>query len=599
MTATPSRIRRHPSRIASLFGNAAILATVFFALSASSISAQAPTAKPRPRLAPESIAPQRPKLVVLLVVDQMRGDYVDKFRGQWSGGLKRLVDEGAWYRAAAYPYAATETCVGHSTISTGAFPSTHGMIANQWWDRGSQKSVTCTADPTVQNIGYAGTPTKGGDSAARMLMPSFAEELKFQTGGATRIVTFSLKARAAITLAGHQGAATWFENGGWVTSSAYGTKPFIETYAKEHPVAEDYGKTWKLALPESEYLYDEKAFGAATPPGWTLTFPHALRGSSDSTKPDADFYNQWSTSPYSDDYLTHLAEAAIDSLGLGKSGAADFLGVSYSAIDYVGHRFGPRSREIQDILITLDRNLGELFAHLDRKIGRGNYIVALSADHGAVPIPDDMARTGVDAGILHLPELKAAIVKALEPFNFPKPASAQDTQFPIANISSGDLYFDPSVYDRIRDTAGAMQAVSDAAMSVPGVAAVYWSEDLQNSAPTQDRIRAAVKTSFLASRSGDLYFVPKPYWLIDSSPKDHYSGGTGHGAPYNYDQHVPVLLMGFGIQSGEYFREVTPADIAPTLAALCGVTLAPRDGHILAEALATRPAARPRPAPAP
>ena len=584
------------------------LALFFTALSvtAATSRAQTPAAKPKPKppAEPAAAQTQHPKLVVLLVVDQMRADYVDKFRGQWSGGLKRLVDEGAWYRAAAYPYAATETCVGHSTISTGSFPSTHGMVANQWWDRASQKTTTCTADSSVQNIGYAGTPTKGGDSAVRMLMPSFAEELRFQTGGATRIVTFSLKARAAITMAGHKGdAATWFENGGWVTSSVYGTMPFIETYAKEHPVSEDYGKTWKLSLPESDYFYDEKAFGASTPPGWTLEFPHALRGGTDSTKPDADFYNQWSTSPYSDDYLTHLAEAAVDSLGLGKSGATDFLGVSYSAIDYVGHRYGPRSREIQDILITLDRSLGELFAHLDRKVGRGNYVVALSADHGAVPIPEDMARTGVDAGLLHLPELKAAIVKALEPFNFPKPTNAQDAQFPIASISSGDLYFDPSIYEHIRDTSGAMQAITDAAMSVPGVGAIYWSEDLQNSAPTQDRIRAAVKASFLPGRSGDLYFVPKPYWLIDSSLKDSKpSGGTGHGAPYNYDQHVPVLLMGYGIQPGEYFREVTPADIAPTLAALTGVTLAPRDGHILAEALATatKPtAARPRPASTP
>ncbi len=584
MTATPSPTRLNPHQIAFLRRNAALLAALILALFASSISAQAPAAKPKPKTAPESTAVPRPKLVVLLVVDQMRADYVDKFRGQWTGGLKRLVDEGAWYRAAAYPYAATETCVGHSTISTGSFPSTHGMIANQWWDRASQKLVTCTADPSVQNSGYAGTPAKGGDSAIRMLMPSFAEELKFQTGGATRVVTFSLKARAAITMAGHKGdAATWFDNGGWVTSSAYGTIPFIETYAKAHPIKEDYGKTWKLALPENDYLYDEKATGAVAPAGWTLTFPHSLRGKGDSAEPDVEFYEQWATSPYADDYLTQLAETAVDSLGLGKSGATDFLGVSYSSIDYVGHSFGPRSREIQDILITLDRNLAELFAHLDRKVGRGNYVVALSADHGAVPVPEDMAKTGVDAGLLHVPELQDKIEKALEPFNFPKPA--------IARVTSGDLYFVPAIYDHIRDTTGAMQAVNDAAMSVPGVGAIYWSEDLQNSPLSQDRLRAAVKTSFLASRSGDLYFVPKPYWLVDGTAVGKSrTYGTGHGSPYNYDQHVPVLLMGFGIQPGEYFREVTPADIAPTLAALCGVTLAPRDGHILTEALATKPA---------
>lgn len=611
MTSVSSHARRNHSVRFSIFlrRNAALLATLLVALVASSLSAQTPPPdpKPTPKRASGSTSAPHPKLVVLLVVDQMRGDYIDKFRYQWTGGLKRLVDEGAWYRAAAYPYAATETCVGHSTISTGSFPMTHGMIANQWWDRASQKTVTCTADSSVKNSGYAGAvPTTPGDSAVRMLMPSFAEELKFQTGGATRVVTFSLKARAAITMAGHKAdAATWVDGNGLVTSSAYGTMPFIETYAIEHPLKQDYGKTWKLALPESEYLYDEKATGAAPPAGWDLTFPHALRGKGNSPESDNDFYDQWATSPYADDYLTDLAEAAVDSLGLGKSGATDFLGVSYSSIDYVGHHFGPRSREIQDILITLDRNLADLFAHLDRKVGRGNYVVALSADHGGTPVPEDLARTGIDAGFLDVSELKDKIVKALEPFNFPKSANVDPQKYPIAKITSGDLYFASGVYEHIRDTAGAMQAVTDAAKSVPGVGGVYWSDHIQNSPLSQDRIRAAVRTSFLASRSGDLYFVPKPYWLVEGSkPANPHATGTGHGGPYNYDQHVPVLLMGFGIQPGEYFREVTPADIAPTLAALTGVTLAPRDGHILVEALTTKsaPAPRPRtatPAPAP
>ncbi len=225
--------------------------------------------------------PAHPKLVVMIVVDQMRGDYVDKLRGQWTGGLKRLVEEGAWFHDAAYPYAATETCVGHATISTGAFPASHGMIANAWWDRDQQKMVTCTSDPNAKNVAYAGGSTKGGDSAVRMLLPSFAEELKFQTAGGTRVVTFSLKARAAITLAGHKAdAATWLDSstGAWVTSSAYGTMPFVEEFANKHPLSEDYGKTWSLSLPESAYFYDEKATGAAPPNGWSASFPHALRG---------------------------------------------------------------------------------------------------------------------------------------------------------------------------------------------------------------------------------------------------------------------------------------------------------------------------------
>jgi predicted AlkP superfamily pyrophosphatase or phosphodiesterase len=531
-------------------------------------------------------SPQRPKLVVLLVVDQMRGDYVDKFRGQWTGGLRRLVDEGAWFRDAAYPYAATETCVGHATISTGALPATHGMVANAWWDRDTQKMVTCTADPNAKNSGYAGAAAKGGDTAWRMLVPSFAEELKFQTGGATRVVTFSLKARAAITMAGHKAdAATWFDGGGWMTSSAYGTMPFVEDYAKAHPVKADYGKTWRLSLPESAYWYDEKATGAGPPEGWELSFPHALRGKAAAAEPDAAFYEQWASSPFADTYLTRLAETAVDQLGLGKSGATDFLGVSYSSIDYVGHEFGPRSREIQDILITLDKDLGDLFAHLDKKVGRENYVVALSADHGVVPIPEDMAKTGADAGILHLPDVQEKIEKALEPFNYPKPA--------IVRIADSGIYFAPGLYDRLNQDGTAMEAVSDAALSQPGVAAVYWSDEIEGRPATQDPIRTAFADGYFAGRSGDLFIVPKPYWLVDGTPAGKTrTYGTGHGTPYNYDQHVPILLMGYGIQPGDYYREVTPADIAPTLATLCGITLAPRDGHVLAEAL-TKPAARP------
>jgi predicted AlkP superfamily pyrophosphatase or phosphodiesterase len=533
----------------------------------------------RAQITKTSKTPQRPKLVVLLVVDQMRGDYVDKFRGQWTGGLKRLVAEGAWFQDAAYPYSATETCVGHATISTGAFPATHGIVANGWWDRETQKMVTCTADPNAKNSGYAGTAAKGGDTAWRMLLPSFAEELKFQTGGATRVVTFSLKARAAITMAGHKAdAATWFDNGGWMTSSAYGTMPFVEEYAKAHPVKADYGKTWSLSLPESAYWYDEKATGAGPPSGWGPAFPHALRGKDDASEPDAEFYEQWASSPFADTYLTRLAEVAVDQLGLGKSGATDFLGVSYSSVDYVGHEFGPRSREIQDILITLDNDLGELFAHLDKKVGRRNYVVALTADHGVVPIPEDMAKTGVDAGVLHLPELQERIEKSLEPFNLPKPA--------IARIASGEIYFAPGVYDRLRDVGGAMQAISDAALSQRGVSAVYFAEEIQGRPATQNPMRSAFADGYFAGRSGDLFVVPKPYWLTDSTPAGKSrSYGTGHGTPYHYDQHVPILLMGFGIQPGKYLREVTPADIAPTFASLCGITLAPRDGHVLAEAL--------------
>jgi predicted AlkP superfamily pyrophosphatase or phosphodiesterase len=557
-----------------IFAAAVLLGLILPFSSTACAQAASPAAKPSKTLA-------KPKLVVLLVVDQMRGDYVDKFSFQWTGGLKRLLTEGAWFRDAAYPYAATETCVGHSTISTGAFPATHGMVANAWWDRSEKKVVTCTSDPDpgVKNIGYTGATPKGADTAWRMAVPAFAEELKFQTGGATRVVTFSLKARAAISMAGHKAdAATWFDSGAWVTSTPYGTLPFLNDPAKSHPAKADFGKTWSLSLPENVYWYGEKALGAVPPDGWELTFPHPLRGKSGAGEPDGAFYEQWASSPYADTALTALAEEAVDALHLGNSNGTDFLAVSYSSVDYVGHEFGPRSREIQDVLIRLDKDLGNLFAHLDEKVGRGNYVVAFSADHGVVPIPEDMQQTGADAGVLHLPEVQERIEKALEPFNYAKPA--------IARITGSDIYFVPGVYEKLLHDHAAMQAVLDAALAQPGVAAVYRAEELRDRPATQSPTLRAFALSYFPGRSGDLFILPKPYWLMDGTPVGKLrSYGTGHGVPYNYDQHVPVLLMGFGIQPGQYFQPVTPADIAPTVAALCGITLSSRDGHVLAEAL--------------
>ena len=565
-------------RIARL---AAILIVLMVLGPLASAQSKSPAAKP-----PKT--PPRPKLVVLLIVDQMRADYVDKFRGQWTGGLKRLVEEGAWFRDAAYPYAATETCAGHATISTGALPATHGMISNEWFDRELQKTVTCTDDSKVKNLGYAGAGVTGGNSASKMLVPAFADELKFQTGSGTRVVTFSLKARAAITMGGRLGdAVTWFDAdvGAWTTSSAYPVAAFVEEFAKAHPAASDYGKTWAPMLPASAYLYDATATGAVPPAGLGAAFPHPLRGKPDSTGPDPVFYCQWETSPYADTYLTRIAETAVDKVELGTRAGTDFLAVSYSSVDYVGHAFGPRSWEIQDVLVRLDQDLAELFAHLDKKVGRGNYVVALSADHGVVPIPEDMQKSGMDAGWLNVESVKEGIEKSLEPFNYAKPA--------VAKVGARGVYFTPGTYAKLKTDPAALRSVLEAIQSVPGVAHVYRAEELEDRPATQSPMLNAEAASFLKTRSGDLLIVPKPYWPWDSStltsPRQY---GTTHGTPNYYDQRVPVLLMGFGVQPDEYFQAITPTDIAPTLAALCGITLAPRDGRVLAEALKNSSARR-------
>ena len=540
----------------------------------------------------------KPKLVVILVVDQMRGDYIDKFQQQWTGGLKRLVNEGAWFHEAAYPYGATETCVGHSTISTGAFPSSHGMVANEWWDREQQKDITCTADASVRNLAYGGAnaaaasnpagnvpnsaPNVAGDSAGKMLIPAFAEELKFQSGAGTRVVTLSLKARAAITLAGHQAdSVTWWDGatGLWQTSSAYPQAPFIAEFVKLHPVTEDYGKTWAPLLAESAYLYDKTAFNAGPPPGYGTTFPHPLRGAPESSAPDHTFYLQWATSPYAETYLAHMASDAVDKLELGRGPSVDFLSVSFSSVDYVGHTFGPRSWEVQDELVRLDRDLAEFFAHLDKTVGRDKYVVAFSSDHGVAPVPEDLRRTGIDAGRLNLAEVKNRIEQALDPFHYAKPA--------VSAVDGADVYFTPGTYAKLKGDQRPLQEVIEAIQRTPGVAHVYQAEELEDRPATSNPIRAAEAAGFFKSRSGDLLIVPKPYWIWDySAPgKPSRTGGTSHGTPYYYDQRVPVILMGSGIRRGKYYEPATPADIAPTLATLCGITLATHDGRTLYEAL--------------
>jgi hypothetical protein len=426
-----------------------------------------------------------------------------------------------------------------------------------------------------------------------MKLPAFAEELKFQSGRETRVVTFSLKARSAITLAGHKAdGATWLDmsTGSWVTSSPYGTLPCIVTMVEQHPITRDYGKTWSPSLPTSAYLYDKNATGARALNGWTTSFPHVLRSKEGATAPDATFFEQWATSPFADSYLTKMAEATVDSLNLGNTAGTDYLGVSFSTLDLVGHAFGPRSWEIQDILVRLDQELGELFAHLDQQVGKGNYIVALTADHGVAPIPADMQAAGFDAGVLDLTELKDKIEWALGPFNYPDPS--------VAKIAGNDVYFTPGTYEKLKQDAAARKALTEVVDKIPGVAGIFWAEELSGGTKNLSAARMAAELSYFPGRSGDLFVLQQPYWLTDSSAdgSKRYTG-TGHGTPYYYDQRVPILLMGFGVKPGEYFDPVTPADIAPTFAALTGVTLATHDGRVLSEGLATAPASAKRPAP--
>ncbi len=542
----------------------------------------APLAAAPARQAPAPNVSTRPRLVVVLVVDQMRADYVEKYGGQWKAGLARLLREGAWFREAAYPYVDTVTCAGHTTISTGSFPSTHGMVGNAWLNRADGKMVGCVEDASAPLVGYQ-RPVQAGAGPSRLVVPTFSDELRVQTSPTPRVVTLSLKDRTAIVLAGHRGdAVTWFDIGQhtWTTSAFYGTAPvpFVKQYTDQHPVDSQLRLVWTRLLAPQNYAFPDDTEGEVPPAGWSTSFPHPLEVPG---KTGAD-YARWEESPFSDEYLEGLAEAAVDALHLGGRASTDFLAISFSALDLVGHAFGPRSEEVEDLLARLDLTVGKLLAHLDASVGAGRYVVALSADHGVAPVPEEMQRQGLPAGRASADAVVQAIDRALDGALGPHPHATR--------IFGNDVYLSPTDREGLGRDRGAIAQVAGAAEAQAGVARVLWTADLRNRVPNDDPLARAAAFGYFPDRSGDLLVIPKPYWfLLPGSPKQMATAiGTTHGSPYPYDQRVPVILMGPGIKAGDYLGAVTPADIAPTLALLCGITLAHPDGRPLIEAVAAK-----------
>lgn len=514
-------------------------------------------------------AQEPPRLVLLLSIDQMRNDYIDKYGSHWTGGLRRLVTQGARFVQAAYPYLNTVTCAGHATMSTGTFPSTHGMVLNAWWDRAAGKEVACTDDASVQSISYHSPGAKsGGNSASLLRTHTFADELRGQASRPPHIVTVSMKPRSAIMLAGRQGdAVLWYESaGGFTTSTAFTDRPtpFVEAFVKANPL--DLDGEWTKLLPESDYLDTDDAVGEQAPAGWTKTFPHAIR----SKTTDGREIINWAWTPRADAYLARFALSAVDALKMGQTPGIDYLAVSFSVLDGVGHNFGPRSHEVQDVLFRLDRTIGELLDGLDKRVGAGRYVVALTGDHGVAPVPEQAARLGLDSGRVDLRAVAARIEELLS-------ARLGPGQY-VSRVEYTDLYFAPGVFDKLRANEAILREVIAAIAGVPGIARVLRSDHLMDPEASDDPVVKAARLSQFAGRSGDLVLVPKAYWLMST-------GTTTHGTYYGYDQHVPVVLFGAGIRPGRYWQAASPADIAPTLAALCGITMARTDGHVLADAL--------------
>ena len=505
---------------------------------------------------PGATAVRRP-LVVVVVVDQLSTQHLEAYGSKFTAGLRRLIDEGAWFRQAAYPYLNTVTCAGHSTIGTGALPYRHGMVLNAWWNRDAGRTNPCTSDAGVKNIGYTGTPT-GGDSAAALLAPTLAQRLREQNG---RAVALSLKPRSAISLGGRNpNAVVWFdERHGWATSTAFTETPidWVQSFIDANPLEADRGRAWDRVLPAAAYTGPDDGPGERTPSGWTRVFPHVLGN------PAEQFLLHWQRSPFANDYLGRMAAHAVDTLDLGRGSAVDFLGVSFSTLDLVGHQYGPASHEVQDVLFRLDRTVGRLLDHLDARLGKDGYVLALSSDHGVAPVPEQSG-----GGRQPSSEILAAIDQALSPIFGPGKY--------VAHSAYTDIYLAPGVLDRLKASPQATAAVLDALRALPGIAAAYRSDEV--SAPairqsTDPALRAAALSHY-PPRSGDIIVIPRENWLLSTA-------ATTHGTLYPYDQRVPVIFFGAGVAAGARQDAATPADIAPTLATLAGVTFTTPDGSAI------------------
>lgn len=521
--------------------------------------------------APADTTYERPRLVVMIVVDQMRADYIELYGHQWSKGLRRLVDTGASFPLARYPYSLTLTCAGHATISTGTVPSTHGMIANGWYSRELRKNVTCTEDASLTSVPFGGRKGVEKHGPGYLKAQTFSDELRIQAARPSTAVGLSLKARSALTLAGHASPTTyaiWEEDDGtWATSTAYTTTawPVVDRYAAAHPVAAEYGQAWTRLLPEAEYLFSDVAPGEPA----RNTFPH--RFESKTGTPDLEFAALWERSPMSDRALGQLAQHLVRELKMGQTPGTDVLGIGFTATDLVGHAFGPHSHEVQDTLVRLDVTIGELLDTLDQVVGRDRYVVALSSDHGVALVPEQNSAAGGRAGRYTTTAVRGAIETALQSFLGAGPH--------VTTVSDAQVYLTPGTLARVLATAGAREAVTRAITGVEGPARVLWADELSASTPTDDPILRAARLSYVPDRSGDMLVVPAPHFMTRST------GGTTHGTPYAYDQRVPVIFAGAGIRPGRYLVPATPADIAPTLAHLVGITMAKVDGQVLTDAV--------------
>jgi len=522
---------------------------------------------------------EQPKLVLQITVDALRGDFPTRYYDRLSeNGFRYLWDNGTVFADAHHNHANTETIVGHATLATGAHPSVHGMIGNVWYDRSKGRTVYNIEDDnyTLLSAG-AGVDQDAeidstqkaaksdGRSPSAILVTTFGDELAIHTGGMANVYAVSIKDRGAVSMAGHAGKAFWFSkaSGEFVTSNYYyDSYPDWVTRWNAQKLAAAYsGKSWNLLYDQVDYLFgdaDDRPWETDLA-GFGRTFPHPF-GTADGKY----FTTLLTLSPAGDQLTLDFAKTLIANEQLGKDDVPDFLGVSFSSTDYVGHMFGPSSLESEDNLLQLDRTLADLFSFIDEEIGLENTLIVLSADHGSPEVPGFLQELGIPAGYVE-PETwdrQPALAELKKQFGIDKEL--------IVGYDHPYVYLNLEVIEKNNlNVAEVEKAVAAQLIQFKGIAQAVSSSALREADLPDTAINRAILNNFNPNRSGDIYIVFEPHWFIRDFDGLHVA--STHGSPWSYDTYVPIAFGGMDIPAQRVVRRVGVVDIAATLAAYLGV----------------------------
>lgn len=507
-----------------------------------------------------------PKLVVGIVVDQMRQEYLYRFESKLGNdGFKRLINEGFWLKNAHYNYVPTETGPGHASIYTGTTPAVHGIVANEWYDRSMKREVNCVGDDRQKTLGSS---SKAGEASPwRNLATTMTDELKLATQRRAKVVGISLKDRGAILPAGHMpDGAYWFDalTGNFITSTYYkAALPLWVDQFNKRKLADQYlNLEWNTVLPLNQYResgIDDSPYEGRFKGKERATFPYNLKEIRKNYK-DFDVVG---LTPFGNDLVAEMAKAAIEGEELGRDNITDFLAISFSSPDRIGHSTGPNAVEIEDTYIRLDKTLADLLATLDAKVGKGNYVVFLTADHGVAEVPQAMKDWNIPAGYFRPPYVESQLNEFLQPY-FPGKKV-------LERLSTEQVYFSSDLFNADAKSSGvdaliATELVTKFLLNTEGIAQVFSQATLRLADFNEGGIKGKVVRGYHPKRGGDLAFVLEPGWLAWATPT-----GSTHGSAYTYDTHVPVIFYGWGIKQGSSVELHTITDIAPTLSVLLGI----------------------------